>query len=48
LYSEVDYQEQETVIEIEVENNVTYFWKIIALDANGNKSNSGVYAFRTN
>jgi hypothetical protein len=48
LYSEVDYQEQETVIEIEVENNVTYYWKIIALDANGNKSNSGVYAFRTN
>jgi hypothetical protein len=26
----------------------TYYWKIIAVDANGNQSSSGVYAFRTN
>ena len=27
--------------------NETYYWKVIALDANGNTSSSGVYAFRT-
>ena len=25
-----------------------YSWKVVAVDANGNKSNSGVYSFRTN
>ncbi len=27
--------------------NETYYWKVIAMDANGNTSSSGVYAFRT-
>jgi hypothetical protein len=31
-----------------VENNALYSWKIIAVDSNGNKSDSGVYSFRTN
>jgi hypothetical protein len=31
-----------------VVKNTTYYWKIIAIDANGNQSSSGVYAFRTN
>ena len=44
----IDYQAQETSLDVEVENNATYYWKIIAIDANGNQSNSGVYAFRTN
>ena len=48
LIETIDYQAQETSLEVEVENNTTYYWKIIALDANGNQSNSGVYAFRTN
>jgi hypothetical protein len=48
LLTEIEYVALETAIEIEVENGVTYYWKIIALDANGNKSNSGTYAFRTN
>ena len=27
--------------------NETYYWKVIAIDANGNTASSGVYAFRT-
>ena len=48
LNNEIEYASQETIIEVEVENNKTYYWKIIAIDANGNQSSSGVYAFRTN
>lgn len=44
----IDYQAQETSLVVEVEKGVTYYWKIIAIDANGNQSNSGVYSFRTN
>lgn len=44
----IDYQAQETSLAVEVEKGVTYYWKIIAIDANGNQSNSGVYSFRTN
>ncbi|MDC0515517.1 hypothetical protein OAN99_06865 [Flavobacteriaceae bacterium] len=48
LNNEIEYASQETIVEVEVENNKTYYWKIIAIDANGNQSSSGVYAFRTN
>jgi hypothetical protein len=48
LNQTLDYQEQETQLEIEVENNTLYFWKIVAIDTNGNQSSSGVYSFRTN
>lgn len=48
LLKTIDYQNQDTSIEVEVLNNITYNWKIIAIDANGNQSNSGVYTFRTN
>ena len=48
LITEVEYREKETSLEVEVANNTTYYWKIIAVDANGNQSSSGVYAFRTN
>ena len=44
----IDYQAQETSLVVEVEKGVTYYWKITAIDANGNQSNSGVYSFRTN
>jgi len=44
----IDYQAQEISLAVEVEKLFTYYWKIIAIDANGNQSNSGVYAFRTN
>jgi hypothetical protein len=45
---DLDFQQEETALDVEVENNKTYYWKIVAIDSNGNKSNSGVYAFRTN
>ena len=48
LKTTMDFVAKETSLEVEVDNNTTYYWKIIALDANGNQSNSGVYAFRTN
>ena len=48
LNTEVEYQGKQTSLEVEVANNTTYYWKIIAVDANGNQSSSGVYAFRTN
>ena len=45
LISTLDFEANDTSLEVEVENNTTYYWKIIAFDANGNQSNSGVYAF---
>ena len=42
------YEANETSLEVEVANNATYYWKVIAIDANGNQSDSGSYAFRTN
>ena len=48
LNTSIKYEQQDSSIDLEVANNSTYFWKIIAIDANGNKSNSGVYTFRTN
>ncbi len=48
LNTVIEYKTQETITEVEVENNTTYYWKIIAIDANNNQSSSGVYAFRTN
>jgi hypothetical protein len=48
LNTTIPFQNNNSSIEIEVENNATYFWKIVACDANGKQSNSGVYAFRTN
>jgi hypothetical protein len=48
LNQEITYQAQETQLEVEVENNTVYYWKIVAIDLNGNQSSSGVYTFRTN
>lgn len=48
LNTELPYETNETTLEVEVENNATYYWRVIAIDANGNQSDSGVYAFRTN
>ena len=36
-----------TETSIEVQSETAYSWKIIAVDSNGNKSNSGIYTFRT-
>ncbi len=48
LNQEIAYQAQETQLEVEVENNTVYYWKIVAIDLNENQSSSGVYTFRTN
>jgi len=48
LKTALNYETNETSLEVEVENNTTYYWKVIAIDTNGNQSDSGVYAFRTN
>ena len=48
LNTTLEYQSEEERIEVEVKNNTTYYWKIIAIDNNKNQSSSGVYAFRTN
>ena len=48
LNQEITYLAQETQLEVEVENNTVYYWKIVAIDLNGNQSSSGVYTFRTN
>jgi hypothetical protein len=48
LNQEIAYLAQETQLEVDVENNTVYYWKIVAIDLNGNQSSSGVYTFRTN
>ena len=48
LNTSIKYEQQNTIVEVEVANNSTYFWKVIAIDTNGNESSSGVYSFRTN
>jgi len=48
LNTTIPFQNNNNSIEAEVENNATYYWKVVAIDANGNQSSSGVYAFRTN
>jgi len=45
---QVDAVNANTSTSIAVDSNSGYSWKIIAVDTNGNKSNSGVYSFRTN
>lgn len=44
----IDYSATTTVLEVQVEDDTIYFWKVVAIDAQGNQSNSGVYSFRTN
>ena len=48
LHTEIIYIEDNTSIEVQLENNKTYYWKVIAVDSNNNTSDSGVYAFKTN
>src|SRR6056300_228120 len=45
LNTTIPFQNNNNSIEVEVENNATYYWKVVAIDANGNQSSSGVYAF---
>ncbi len=48
LVKQVNAEGTTTAYTIAVESSTTYSWKVIAVDANANKSNSGVYSFLTN
>lgn len=48
LIQTLDFESTTTTIDVAVENNTIYYWKVIAIDANGYESDSGVYTFRTN
>ena len=48
LINTIDFESTTTSIDVSVENNTIYYWKVVATDAEGNQSNSGVYSFRTN
>ena len=48
LVQQVNAESSTTAFIVAVESSTTYSWKVIAVDANGNKSNSGVYSFLTN
>ncbi len=48
LVETIDFESNTTSIEVTVENNTIYYWKVITIDASGNQSDSGVYTFRTN
>ena len=43
----VTYSGANTEIELEAEPGNTYYWKVIAIDADENKASSGVYSFIT-
>ncbi len=48
LVQSVAHEASTTAVDVTVENNTIYYWKIVAVDAQGNESSSGVYSFRTN
>lgn len=48
LVQTVDYSTATTALQVPVDNSEIYYWKVIAIDNQGNQSNSGVYSFRTN
>lgn len=48
LINTIDFESTTTSIDVSVENNTIYYWKVVATDAEGNQSDSGVYSFRTN
>ena len=48
LLQTIEHESTTTALDVAVDRNVVYYWKVIATDAEGNKSDSGVYSFRTN
>ena len=47
LVRELDYVQNNTELGVDVINDGNYFWKVVAIDSNGNSSSSGVYSFKT-
>ena len=48
LMHTIEHENATTAVEVAVVSGVVYYWKIVAVDAEGNESDSGVYTFRTN
>ena len=48
LAQTIDHENATTAVDVTVVSGVVYYWKIVAIDAEGNQSDSGVYTFRTN
>ena len=47
LVRELDYVQNNTELGVDVVKGEAYFWKVIAVDGEGNSSSSGVYSFKT-
>lgn len=47
LLQTIDHENATTAVDVSVVGGVVYYWKIVAVDAEGNESYSGVYTFRT-
>ena len=47
LVKELDYVQNNTELGVDVDTGGNYFWKVIAVDGEGNSSSSGVYSFKT-
>ena len=47
LVRELDYVQNNTELGVDVDTGGNYFWKVIAVDGEGNSSSSGVYSFKT-
>ena len=48
LLQSVSHSSETTSVIVDVAENTVYYWKVVATDANGNVSDSGVYSFRVN
>ena len=46
LLGTYDHSTETTTTAVSVSSNTLYYWKVIAIDSNGNESDSGVYTFR--
>ena len=47
LVRELDYVQNNTELAVDIDTDGNYFWKVIAVDGEGNSSSSGVYSFKT-
>lgn len=45
---EIPFEAETMSLKVAVDLNTTYYWRVVATDANNNASDSGVYGFRTN
>ena len=48
LLQSVSHSTETTSVIVDVTGNTVYYWKVVATDANGNISDSGIYSFRVN